>query len=145
MTEAELTEEEEARETARERCAHRPFSTGITPEATAHFIEAIASDKAARLKTLAKATVVLMQTPEWVRAEEANALFGIPHNQLVTLAMAGKVKARKLDPMLKASAVVFEVASIRTALESLTPYDEWVRERPDKEKDENGTDGTNND
>ena len=128
---AEPMTEDEAREMARERCAHRPFSTGITPETTAHFIEAIASDKAARMKTLAKATVVIMTTPEWVRAEEANALFGIPHNQLVTLAMAGKIKARKLDPMLKASAVVFEVASLRKALDKLTPYDEWLQTRPD--------------
>lgn len=123
--------EKEAREMARERCERRPFSTGITPETTARLIEAIASDKAARLKTLAKATVVICTTPEWLRAEEVNAVFGIPKHTLIGLAVNGKVAARKTDPTLKASAVIFEAESIRRAIGKMTPYAEWARARPD--------------
>ena len=35
-----------------------PYSTGITPETVAAYVEAIANDKAVRLMTMAKATAM---------------------------------------------------------------------------------------
>lgn len=103
----------------------------ITPDDIANLIDRMADDKAARLKTLAKATVVMMTTPEWIRAEEANALFGLPHNQLIDLACKGIVIGRKSDPMNRKSATIFKVESIRRAIDQMMPYDVWAKERPD--------------
>lgn len=104
-----------------------------TPSAVEQLIDRIAEDKATRMRTLAKATVVICTTPEWVRAEEVNAIFGIPHNTLITLAVKGKIAARKTDPALRSSAVIFETASIRKAIGRMMPYADWVKERPDQE------------
>ncbi len=112
----------------------RPFSTGVSPEATACFIEAIANDKAARMRTMAKATVVMCVTPEWMRAEEVNAVFGIPKNQLYRFAVEGKVIAKKLDPELRGSAVIFKAESVRRAIGRLTPYEEWAKEQAAKKE-----------
>ena len=106
--------------------------TGITPEVTAHFIEAIARDKAVRLATLSKATVVLCTMPVWVRAEEARALFGIPPNKLIEWTRKGKVKARKCDPKLKGSAAIFETKSLLKAIDGLYDYHKWLIDRPDR-------------
>lgn len=105
------------------------------PEVISQIIEQIADDKAARLKTLSKATVIMQITPEWVRLEEANALFGLPNNQVLDLARTGKVAARKTDPGNKKSATIFKVIDLRRVVESeMTPYDKWLKERPDLEK-----------
>ena len=106
--------------------------TGITPEVTAHFIEAIARDKAVRLATLSKTTVVLCTMPVWVRAEEARALFGIPPNKLIEWTRKGKVKARKCDPKLKGSAAIFETKSLLKAIDGLYDYHKWLLDRPDR-------------
>lgn len=106
--------------------------TGITPEVTAHFIEAIARDKAVRLATLSKATVVLCTMPVWVRAEEARALFGVPPNKLIEWTRKGKVKARKCDPKLKGSAAIFETKSLLKAIDELYDYRKWLIDRPDR-------------
>lgn len=102
-----------------------------TPTAIEHLIERLAEDKAYRLRTLAKATVVMMAIPEWVRAEEAYALFGMPLNQLIERARTGEIIARKTDPYLRASATIFKTESIRAAIERMMPYDKWANERPD--------------
>jgi len=117
---------EEDQETARERCSKPPFSTGFSPETTAHLIEAIASDKASRLRTLAKATVVMAVVPEWMRAEEVRAYFGIPQNQLVNLALKAGVAAKKLDPSLRTSAVIFKTADLRRAVEEMSDWRDWL-------------------
>ena len=104
----------------------------ILPEVISKIIEQIADDKAARLKTLSKATVIMQITPEWVRLEEANALFGLPNNQVLDLARTGKVAARKTDPGNKKSATIFKVIDLRRVVESeMMPYDEWTEKRPD--------------
>ena len=109
----------------------QPYSTGISPEATAHLIDAIANDKASRLRTLAKATVVMCVVPEWMRAEEARAYFGIPQNQLIELAIKSKVRAKKLDPALTTSAVIFKTDDLRKAVEGLADWRDWLEKRPD--------------
>lgn len=102
------------------------------PEVISKIIEQIADDKAARLKTLSKATVVMQITPEWVRLEEANALFGLPNNQVLDLARTGKVAARKTDPGNRKSATIFKVLDLRRVVESeMMPYNEWAEKRPD--------------
>lgn len=102
------------------------------PEVISKLIEQIADDKAARLKTLSKATVIMQITPEWVRLEEANALFGLPNNQVLDLARTGKVAARKTDPGNRKSATIFKVLDLRRVVESeMMPYDEWTTKRPD--------------
>ena len=105
--------------------------TPTTPNAIADLIDRIAEDKASRLRTLAKATVVIVTTPEWARAEEVNAIFGIPHNQLISLAVSGQIAARKTNPRQTASAVIFETESIRKAIGKMMPYAEWMQTRPD--------------
>ena len=123
-----MTDEQEQ---AMERTERSPHSTGITPETTAALIEALASDRAVRLKTLSKATVVLATMPMWVRAEEANALFGTPLNKLNDWVIEGKVIAKKCDPYLKGSATIFKTETILRTLEGLFDYRRWLLERPD--------------
>lgn len=104
----------------------------VLTELVGKIIEQIADDKAVRLKALSKATVIMQITPEWVRLEEANALFGLPANQVIDLACKSKIAARKSDPMNRKSAVIFKVADIRRVIESeMMPYNEWATERPD--------------
>lgn len=107
------------------------FSTGISPETTACLIEAIANDKASRIKALSRTAVIMNVCPEWMRSDEVTAYFGIPPNQLRQMAIDGKIIAKKLDPLLTQSAVIFKVADIRKAIDKLSPYDEWIRNRPD--------------
>lgn len=95
--------------------------------ALAALLEDMAEDKATRLRMLGRATVVLASSPEWVRREEARALFGIPNNQLVALAIAGKVTAKKFDTSLAGSAVVFRAADIRREMELLPDYADYLR------------------
>lgn len=101
------------------------------PEVISKLIEQIAEDKASRLKTLSRATVVMMLAPEWVRAEEANALFGLPQNQLYDYARSGKVCAKKTDRMNRNSAVIFRTEDIRKVIEHLEDYSTWAAKRPD--------------
>ncbi len=116
---------------ARMRCNADAADNGITPETTASLIEAIATTKAARLKTLSKATVVLCTMPVWVRAEEANALFGVPLNKLYDWVCEGKVVAKKCDPALRGSATIYKVETILATLDGLPDYRNWLKERPD--------------
>jgi hypothetical protein len=102
-----------------------------TMEKLAQILEEMADDKATRLRMLSKATVVMTITPEWVRAEEANALFGLPINQVYDLAKTGKIAAKKTDRTNRNSAVIFNVADLRAAIGEMMPYDRWNSERPD--------------
>lgn len=112
------------------------YPSGVTPETTAALIDALATDKAVRLKTLSKATVVLATMPVWVRAEEANALFGVPQNKLYDWVIEKKVIARKCDPDVRGSATIYKVESILRTLESLMDYRQWLIERPDLKGEE---------
>lgn len=103
----------------------------MTAEDISILIDRMAEDKATKLRTLAKATVVMVCAPEWMRAEEVNAYFGLPHNQLIALACAGKVVARKSDPTNAKSASLFKTQSIRAAIDAMMPYDKWASLRPD--------------
>lgn len=128
-----MTDEQEQ---AQERTERARYSTGITPETTAALIEALASDRAVRLKTMSKATVVLATMPVWVRAEEANALFGTPLNKLTEWVIAGKVVAKKCDPFLKGSATIFKTETILRTIDGLCDYRRWLLERPDLKGEE---------
>lgn len=96
-----------------------------------NLIDRLAEEKAAKMKTLSKATVVMMMIPEWMRAEEVNALFGLPLNQLYQLAKTGKIAAKKTDPMNRNSAVIFKTQDIRAIIGDMTDYSQWANERPD--------------
>lgn len=108
-----------------------PTANVVTPNAIEGLLDRIAEHKATRLRTLAKATVVICTTPEWMRAEEVNAFFGIPQNQLKDMVVSGRVIAKKLDPHLTQSAVIFKVADVRKAIGKLTDYADWIEKRPD--------------
>lgn len=103
----------------------------VSPTAISGLIDRLAEEKASRLRTLAKATVVMCVTPEWMRAEEVNAYFGVPMNQLKDMVIRREVVAKKLDPHLTASAVIYRTADVRRAIDRLFDYADWIDERPD--------------
>lgn len=58
----------------------------------------------------------------WIRAKDAQRLFGIPKGRLIGLAIAGKVTAKKFDRDDPNSAVVFRTAEIERAIDEMPPY-----------------------
>ena len=97
-----------------------------TPTAVEHLLDQIAEDKAIRLRTLSRATIIQTVCPEWAQAEEVVAWFGLPINQLRKLAYEHKVCAKKSDPGLRGSAVLFRVADVRREIDKMPDWVEWM-------------------
>ena len=103
-----------------------------TSPAIAELIDRLAEDKATRLKLLTKTLVVMAECPEWAQAGEINAWFGLPLNQITKLAMDGKVTAKKTNPLLTSSAVIYKTADIRRAIGKMMDLRDWAKTRPDQ-------------
>ena len=102
----------------------------------ASILDRIVQDRATRVETVGKAAVVLALTPEWARAAELRALYGLPKETLRGMVMAGKICAKKCDPTLRYSATLYRVSDVREAIEELPDYREWMREEERKAKRE---------
>lgn len=63
-------------------------------------------------------TVVLQIEPIWGNAASVMALYGVPRRRLLELAKAGTIRARKMDPESRTSAIVFRMADIKDWLEN---------------------------
>ena len=102
----------------------------------ASILDRIVQDRATRIETVGKAAVVLAITPEWARAAELRALYGLPKETLRGMVMAGKICAKKCDPTLRRSATLYRVSDVREAVEELPDYHEWMLAEERKAKKE---------
>ena len=102
----------------------------------ASILDRIVQDRATRIETVGKAAVVLALTPEWARAAELRALYGLPKETLRGMVMAGKICAKKCDPTLRRSATLYRVSDVREAVEELPDYREWMLAEGRKAKKE---------
>lgn len=69
--------------------------------------------------------------PEWLRARDVAARFGLPRHRLTALVLEGRVDARKTDPADPASATLYRAKSVRAAVESMPDYRAWLKGRRD--------------
>lgn len=94
----------------------------------ASILDRILCDRATKVEAVGKAAVVLAITPEWARAAELRALYGLPKETLRGMVMAGKICAKKCDPTLRYSATLYRVKDVREAIEDLPDYREWCKQ-----------------
>ena len=109
----------------------------MTTQEVANLLEQIAEDKAAKIRTMTRSTTVLCTVPIWARREEINALFGVPPQQLLKMVLSGGVRAKKLDPELRGSAVIFNVEDVRRAIDDLTDWTKYIDKQSAKAKEAN--------
>lgn len=95
----------------------------------------IATDRAAQIRALGRAAIVLAAIPEWAQAREIEAWFGMPRHRLVRLVAERKVTGRKFDADDPRSVAVFRVADVRRAVDELPDYADWLERRAREKED----------
>lgn len=96
----------------------------------------IATDRAAQIRALGRAAIVLAAIPEWAQAREIEAWFGMPRHRLVRLVAERKVTGRKFDADDPRSVAVFRVADVRRAVDELPDYADWLEKRTMEREEE---------
>lgn len=89
----------------------------------------IAEDRAAQVRALGRAAIVLAAIPEWAQSREIEAWFGIPRNRLVAMVVSRQVVARKFDATDPRSVTIYRVADVRRAIDALPDYADWLAAR----------------
>lgn len=89
----------------------------------------IAEDRAAQVRALGRAAIVLAAIPEWAQSREIEAWFGIPRNRLVAMVVSRQVVARKFDAADPRSVTIYRVADVRRAIDALPDYADWLAAR----------------
>ncbi len=102
---------------------------GDTLTEARNILAQMAKDRAAEVKALQGASVILATIPEWAQRHAIKAWFGIGRDALHDFVIRGKVCAKKLDPTNRKSMVIYRVADVREAIEGLTDYAEWLKSR----------------
>jgi hypothetical protein len=102
---------------------------GDTLSEARDYLAKIAKDRAAEVKSLQGASVVLVTIPEWAQRHAIKAWFGLSKDALHDFVIRGLVTAKKVDPYMAKSMVIYKVADVREAIEGLTDYAEWLKSR----------------